>query len=51
MLDVDIMETFKDPRLVKSRLEDSPPKVFDNPAYHISATGNGCRSLQKATTL
>ncbi|KAJ7691675.1 hypothetical protein B0H14DRAFT_2651949 [Mycena olivaceomarginata] len=33
MSDVEIMETFKDPRLVKSRLEDSPPEVFDNPAY------------------
>ncbi|KAJ7690430.1 hypothetical protein B0H14DRAFT_2652438 [Mycena olivaceomarginata] len=26
-----VMETFKDPRQVKSRLEDSHPSVFDNP--------------------
>jgi hypothetical protein len=43
--DVDIMETFKDPRLVKSRLEDSPPEVFDNPAYHISPTGKWLQKL------
>jgi hypothetical protein len=45
MSDVDIMETFKEPRLVKSRLEDSPPKVFDNPAYHISPTGKWLQKL------
>ncbi|KAJ7669564.1 hypothetical protein B0H14DRAFT_2657832 [Mycena olivaceomarginata] len=43
--DVEIMETFKDPRLVKSRLEDSPPEVFDNPAYHISPTGKWLQKL------
>ncbi|KAJ7855155.1 hypothetical protein B0H14DRAFT_3449168 [Mycena olivaceomarginata] len=37
--DVEVMETFKDPRQVKSRLEDSHPSVFDNPAYKISDTG------------
>ncbi|KAJ7734699.1 hypothetical protein B0H14DRAFT_3517103 [Mycena olivaceomarginata] len=45
MSDVDIMETFKDPRLVKSHLEDSPPEVFDNPAYHISLTGKWLQKL------
>ncbi|KAJ7805511.1 hypothetical protein B0H14DRAFT_2611283 [Mycena olivaceomarginata] len=45
MSDVDIMETFKDPCLVKSRLEDSPPEVFDNPVYHISATGKWLQKL------
>jgi hypothetical protein len=34
--DVEVMETFKDPRLLKSRLEDLHPSVFDNPAYKIS---------------
>ncbi|KAJ7811943.1 hypothetical protein B0H14DRAFT_2606130 [Mycena olivaceomarginata] len=43
--DVDIMETFKDPCLVKSRLEDSLPEVFDNPAHHISATGKWLQKL------
>jgi hypothetical protein len=38
-IDVEVMETFKDPRQVKSRLEDSHPSVFDNPAYKISDTG------------
>jgi hypothetical protein len=37
--DVEVMETFKDPQQVKSRLEDSHPSVFDNPAYKISDTG------------
>ncbi|KAJ7683281.1 hypothetical protein B0H14DRAFT_2654912 [Mycena olivaceomarginata] len=45
MSDVEIMETFKDPRLVRSRLEDSPPEVFDNPAYHISPTGKWLQKL------
>jgi hypothetical protein len=46
--DVDIMETFKDPHLVQSRLEDSPPKVFDNPVYHISATGKWLQKLAES---
>jgi hypothetical protein len=37
--DVEVMETFKDPRQVKSRLKDSHPSIFDNPAYKISDTG------------
>jgi hypothetical protein len=37
--DVEMMETFKDPRQVKSRLKDLYPSVFDNPAYNISDTG------------
>ncbi|KAJ7803366.1 hypothetical protein B0H14DRAFT_3487409 [Mycena olivaceomarginata] len=45
VLDVDIIETFKNPYLVKSRLEDSLPEVFDNPAHHISATGKWLQKL------
>ncbi|KAJ7840558.1 hypothetical protein B0H14DRAFT_3458090 [Mycena olivaceomarginata] len=43
--DVEIMESFKDPNLVECRLEDSPPEVFDNPAYLISERGKWLQKL------
>ncbi|KAJ7789759.1 hypothetical protein B0H14DRAFT_2626832 [Mycena olivaceomarginata] len=43
--DVEIMESFKDPNLVECRLEDSPPEVFDNPAYLISERGKWLQRL------
>ncbi|KAJ7812820.1 hypothetical protein B0H14DRAFT_2605538 [Mycena olivaceomarginata] len=43
--DVEIMESFKDPNLVECCLEDSPPEVFDNPAYLISERGNWLQRL------
>ncbi|KAJ7863039.1 hypothetical protein B0H14DRAFT_3444249 [Mycena olivaceomarginata] len=43
--DVEIMESFKDPNLVECRLEDSPPEVFDNPAYLILERGKWLQKL------
>ncbi|KAJ7895937.1 hypothetical protein B0H14DRAFT_3425891 [Mycena olivaceomarginata] len=43
--DIEIMESFKDPNLVECRLEDSPPEVFDNPAYLISERGKWLQRL------
>jgi hypothetical protein len=48
--DVEVMETFKDPRQVKSRLEDSHPSVFDNPAYKISDTGKWLEHIAHGDT-
>jgi hypothetical protein len=45
MSDVNIMETFKGPCLVKSHLKDSLPEVFDNPTYHISGMGKWLHKL------
>ncbi|KAJ7787936.1 hypothetical protein B0H14DRAFT_2628819 [Mycena olivaceomarginata] len=48
--DVEVMETFKDPRQVKSRLEDSHPSVFDNPVYKISDTGKWLEHIAHGDT-
>ncbi|KAJ7749752.1 hypothetical protein B0H14DRAFT_2636339 [Mycena olivaceomarginata] len=47
---VEVMETFKDPWQVKSRLEDSHPSIFDNPAYKISDTGKWLEHIAHGDT-